>query len=222
MRAAKTKRLASESEKIMSSASSANLSALPRLRVVAPAPKRASRVRLGEFEFDRKAGELRQGDSRIVLQSQPHKILLMLTDHPGEVVTRLEIQQRLWPDDVIVSYEVSINQAMSKLRHALDDSAVKPRFIETVGRRGYRLIAPVEVLPDTQDQGPQFSHAAGEQVLTQLLEDAVAAGSGGQEEVRLVAARLMRLLEAVLYLDPSVLERLRTRRATAEELPKLM
>jgi cholera toxin transcriptional activator len=77
------------------------------------------RVRLGLYEIDPKAGKLRCGDGTSVLQSQPHKILLMLVERPGEIVTRDEIQRQLWPDGTIVNYEVSINQAISKLRHAL-------------------------------------------------------------------------------------------------------
>jgi len=68
----------------------------------------------------------------------------MLLEQPGEIVTRDEIQQRLWPDGIIVNFEVSINQAVSKLRHALNDSAAHPRFVETIGRRGYRLLVPVK------------------------------------------------------------------------------
>ena len=104
-----------------------------------------SRLRLGEYEFDVKAGELCHAGRRTVLQSQPHKILVLLVEQPGEVVTRDEIQQRLWPGDVIVNFEVGINQAIRKLRQALDDCAASPRFIETVGRRGYRLKVPVAV-----------------------------------------------------------------------------
>ena len=105
---------------------------------------RRSCVRLGDYEFDTKAGELRKGSKHVVLQNQPHKILLMLLEYPGEVVTRDEIQQRLWPEGTIITFEVSISQAVRKLRHALNDSAANPAYVQTVGRRGYRLIVPVK------------------------------------------------------------------------------
>ena len=127
----------------MAQASKANLAVVARSLVTRAAAIQPSHIRLGEHEFDCKAGELRSVRGKVVLQTQPHKILLMLLEQPGELVTREEIQRSLWPDGTIVNFEVSINQAMSKLRHALNDSAVKPRFIETVGRRGYRLLVPV-------------------------------------------------------------------------------
>ena len=103
----------------------------------------AAHVRLGRFMFDVKAGELRDGQCKTVLQSQPHQVLLMLLEHPGEVVSRREIQQRLWSEGVVVNFEVGISQAVRKLRCALHDSASQPRYVETVGRRGYRLKVPV-------------------------------------------------------------------------------
>ena len=129
----------------MACLSKANLTTVaPRVRVTAITSVRTSRVRIGEFELDCKSGELRRGAKRTVLQNQPHKILLMLIERPGQFVTREEIQEQLWPPDVIVSFEVGINQAVRKLRKDLNDSAAKPRYIETVGRRGYRLLVPVE------------------------------------------------------------------------------
>ena len=136
----------------MAMASKANLAVVARSLVTGATALQPSHIRLGEHEFDCKAGELRSAKGKIVLQTQPHKILLMLLEQPGELVTREEIQQRLWPDGIIVNFEVSINQAMSKLRHALNDSAANPRFIETVGRRGYRLLVPVNPAVNPADE----------------------------------------------------------------------
>ena len=101
-------------------------------------------VRFGVFEVNRTTGELRKGGVRIRLQDQPFQILLMLLDRPGEVVTREEIQRRLWPEGTFVEFENSIGTAVKKLRQALGDDADTPRYIETLPRRGFRFVAPVE------------------------------------------------------------------------------
>ena len=99
------------------------------------------RVQLGGFELDLKAGELRKGTRKIRLQEQPFRILEMLVNSAGEVVTREEIRKRLWPNDTVVEFDHSIHTAINKLRQALNDSAEAPKFIETVARRGYRLLS---------------------------------------------------------------------------------
>jgi len=100
-------------------------------------------IRFGQFEVDARAGELRKSGVRIKLQQQPLEILLALLDRPGEVVTREELRQRLWPQDTFVDFDHSLNAAIKRLRDALGDSADKPVFIETMARRGYRFIYPV-------------------------------------------------------------------------------
>jgi cholera toxin transcriptional activator len=101
--------------------------------------------RFGIYELDGSTGELRKdGKSRPRLQGQPLEVLLHLLDHSGEVVTREELRQRLWPADTFVDYDHSLNTAVNKLREALSDSADNPRFIQTIPRRGYRFIASVE------------------------------------------------------------------------------
>jgi DNA-binding winged helix-turn-helix (wHTH) protein len=97
----------------------------------------------GAFEFDNHSGELRKHALRIKLQGQPIEVLTMLLQHPGDVVTREELQKRLWAADTYVDFEHSLNAAMKRLRAALSDSAQAPRFIETLAGRGYRFIAPV-------------------------------------------------------------------------------
>ncbi len=110
-----------------------------------PSPKTLTRVTFGLFEADLKSGELRKAGYRIKLQALPFKVLTVLLEHAGEVVTREELQLRVWGPDVIVDFEHSLSNAIKKLREALGDSAENPRFIETLSRRGFRFIAPVGV-----------------------------------------------------------------------------
>jgi cholera toxin transcriptional activator len=102
--------------------------------------------RFGLYQADAAAGELRKNGRKVRLQEQPFRVLLLLLERPGGVVTRDEIRQALWSDDTFVDFDHSLNTVVNKLRDALDDVAANPRFIETLSRRGYRFIAPVEVL----------------------------------------------------------------------------
>jgi Tol biopolymer transport system component/DNA-binding winged helix-turn-helix (wHTH) protein len=127
-----------------------------------PAPvehqdKTASRFSFGLFEADADSGELRKSGIRIRLQAQPFRVLICLLERPGEVVTREEIQQRLWGTDTIVDFDHSLGTAINKLREALGDSAENPRFIETLARRGYRFIAPVTATGHRHDE--RLGHA---------------------------------------------------------------
>src|SRR5262249_15739087 len=101
-------------------------------------------IRLGVFELDLRAGELRKNGMKMKLQGQPFQILAMLLERPGEIVTREELQQKLWSNDTFVDFDNSLNKAINKIREAVGDSADNPRFVETMARRGYRFIAPVE------------------------------------------------------------------------------
>ena len=107
-------------------------------------PARKS-LRFAVFEVDLAAGELRKNGSRIRLQEQPFQILVYLLDRAGEVVTREELRQNLWPADTFVDFDHSLNTAVNKLREALGDSASSPRYVETLARRGYRFLAPVQL-----------------------------------------------------------------------------
>src|ERR1700730_8784800 len=99
--------------------------------------------RLGVFEVDVRAGEVRKQGVRIKLQEQPFHGLRVLLRRPGEIVTREELREQLWQSDTFVDFDNGLNTSINKLREALGDSADSPRFIETLPRRGYRFIAPV-------------------------------------------------------------------------------
>jgi len=100
-------------------------------------------MRFGVFEVDLQSGELRKSGLKVKLQEQPFQILAMLLEHPGQVITREQLQQRLWPADTFVEFDHSLNTSVKKLRQALGDDSENPRFIETFPRRGYRIIVPV-------------------------------------------------------------------------------
>jgi len=104
----------------------------------------AKSARFGLFEVDLVSGELRKDGTRIRLQEQPFRVLAMLLERPGEMVTREEIRSQLWPGDTFVDFDHGLNTAVNKLREALGDAAANPRFVQTVARRGYRFIAPVQ------------------------------------------------------------------------------
>jgi eukaryotic-like serine/threonine-protein kinase len=114
-------------------------------------------ARFGAFEVDLRSGELRKHGIRLKLQHQPFQVLALLIEHPGEVVTREELRQKLWPADTFVDFDTGLNSAIKKLRDALSDSAEESRYIETLPRRGYRFVAQVE------KRGP--SDSAAEEVL---------------------------------------------------------
>lgn len=105
---------------------------------------RTRRTHFGAFDLDLRSGELYKYGIRLKLQDQPFQVLALLLEHPGDVVTREELRQKLWPADTFVDFDTGLNSAIKKLRDALGDSAEEPRYIETLPRRGYRFIAPVE------------------------------------------------------------------------------
>ncbi len=109
-----------------------------------PGPHR--RYRFGVFEVDARTGELRRQGVRVKLNAQPLQVLLLLLAHPGELLTREDISRELWPDGTFVDYEHGVHSAVNRIREALSDTAASPRFIETLARRGYRFVAPVECL----------------------------------------------------------------------------
>ena len=119
----------------------------PRTSRAVPTP---SILRFGPYELDLRSTQLRKKDLKIRLQDQPFQILVALLERPGELILREEIRRKLWCDDTVVEFDHGINAAVKRLRDALRDSAEKPRYIETVARRGYRFIAPVEALAPSE------------------------------------------------------------------------
>jgi Tol biopolymer transport system component/DNA-binding winged helix-turn-helix (wHTH) protein len=119
----------------------------------------AERVRFDVFELDLRAGELLKESRKIKLQEQPFRVLVLLLQRAGEVVTRDELRQELWPADTFVDFDHGLNSAVARLREALRDSAERPRFIETVAKRGYRFIATLE--PKAENQ-PDIARAVAQ------------------------------------------------------------
>lgn len=122
------------------------------------------KLQFGVYELDRDAMELRKHGVTIRLQEQPLRVLATLMERPGEIVTREELQERIWGKDTFVDFEQSLNKAVNRVREALNDEAGQPRYVETVPRRGYRFIAPVTVLNSTEQPRPP--------VLPDLVSDA--------------------------------------------------
>src|SRR5258706_5274246 len=126
--------------------------------------------RFGVFEVDVRAGELRKSGMKLKLQEQPFQVLCTLLEHPGELVTREELRNRLWPADTFVDFDHSLNAAIKRLRDALGESADAPVFVETMARRGYRFIAPLETRPDsTKTRFIAPVNGAAAQVQRQLI-----------------------------------------------------
>jgi DNA-binding winged helix-turn-helix (wHTH) protein len=130
-----------------------------------------ARYKFGLFEANLESGELFRSGQKLRLQEQPFQVLIALLERPGEVVAREELRQRLWATDTFVDFDHSLNTAINKLRDALGDGAGNPRFIETLPRRGYRFIAPVqstvaalspsEPAPQTHSDAPSATQVSG-------------------------------------------------------------
>jgi TolB-like protein/DNA-binding winged helix-turn-helix (wHTH) protein/Tfp pilus assembly protein PilF len=120
------------------------------------------RVHFGAFEADLHTCELRKHGLRVKLQDQPFQVLALLLQKPGEMVSREELRQNLWPEDTFVDFDVGLNNAIKRLRGALNDSADEPRYIETLPRHGYRFIAPIENGVTPGEAGPPIASAAAD------------------------------------------------------------
>jgi DNA-binding winged helix-turn-helix (wHTH) protein/Tol biopolymer transport system component len=157
-------------------------------------------IRFGVFEVDFRAGELHKSGLKIKLQEQPFEVLAMLLRHPGEVVTREELQKAVWPADTFVDFDRGLNKAINKIREALGDDADNPRFVETLPRRGYRFIAPADVgaggepSPGPTNAGPPSptGRGTGPPAVGSGLHsgiDLAAGGRGSEEAVRELVLR---------------------------------
>src|SRR5882757_4041543 len=138
--------------------------------------------RFGVFELDASSGELRRNGTIVKLREQPARILLLLLEHAGQMVTREQLRQHLWPSDTFVDFDHSLNSAVMKLREALGDSADKPLYIETIPKKGYRFVAPVSRPGDTQNGGASSRlPARSEMAVSNTWEQ-----SNGSVEVRTI------------------------------------
>ena len=111
-------------------------------------------IRFGVFEADLASGELRKNGRKVRIQDQPFRVLVILLERPGEVVTREQLRERLWPADTYVDFDRSLNTTVAKLRSALGDSGDNPRFIETLPRHGYRFLADVQQASAEKERAP--------------------------------------------------------------------
>jgi tetratricopeptide (TPR) repeat protein len=153
-------------------------------------------VRFGVYEIDLEAGELRKSGRKVSLQEQPFQVLGLLLDHPGKLVTREELQRQLWPADTFVDFDLGLNTAIKKIRAALGDSADNPKFIETLPKRGYRFICPVEeITPAGPGQANESIAALPSSITeTEVRSSAAQAPKAGRYRMWLAMGALLLLV----------------------------
>lgn len=137
------------------------------------------KYKFDEFEADLRAAELRRNGTRLKLQLQPFQVLVALLERPKEVITREELRQRLWPEDTFVDFDHGLNTAMVKLRDVLGDSASKPRYVETIAKRGYRFLGDAEAVLEQPKAEPPKPEEPKE--IATPIQTAVAMASNGEE-----------------------------------------
>ncbi len=168
--------------------------------------EQARRYRFGIFEVDAATGELRRKGIRVKLNAQPFQVLLMLLDRHGELLTRDEISRELWTDGTFVDYEHGVNSAVNRIREALGDTASNPRFVETLARRGYRFVAPVERItvgafpPSASVSQPPVPGEVSEDSIKPELESAILASPHELPKISHSVAQNLFVLFQLMYL----------------------
>jgi len=201
-------------------------------------PDQPTRVRLGAFELDLKTGELcpvdpSSNDAKLLLQEQPFRVLRILIESRGEIATREEIKRRLWPNDTIVDFDHSINVAIGTLRRALGDSAGQPSYIETVARRGYRLLVlpepvaaregkPQSSIEDEPESPSPAGGLIGRKVSHFRVLEVIGGGGMGMvykaEDLKLGRRVALKFLPEEMVNDPVSLKRFQREAQTASSL----
>lgn len=164
-------------------------------------PYNASIYRFGVFELDLRTAELRKSGVKLRLQDQPYQVLLNLLEHPGEIVSREELRSALWNEDTFVDFETGLNTAIKRLRETLGDSADNPTFIETLPRRGYRFIAPVEGAEPAPPPAPPRGRSVRVSILVGACVLLVGAGMFVYKRTRVPALPVQRALTRLTFDD---------------------
>src|ERR1019366_7575511 len=159
------------------------------------------RYRFGPFELNTGEESLARNGTRVKVQDLPYRLLVLLLERPGEIVTREEVRQRLWPENTFVGFDNSLGVAIRKVRDSLNDDAEAPRYVETVPRRGYRFVAPVTVLGPVRS--PDLSFSTGlvteESSVSSPIGTMEAAPSHRRRKYWLAAALAVLLVGAAIY-----------------------
>src|SRR5437660_3335832 len=152
------------------------------------------KYKFDDFEADLKAAELRRSGTRLKLQLQPFQVLVALLERPGEVVAREELRQRLWPQDTFVDFDHGLNTAMAKVRDVLGDSASKPRYVETIAKRGYRFLGQVTAVSEQPRTSPPAPTTAVKEPTLEQTRAPLTAEQQPASELPRASRRTARLL----------------------------